>query len=72
MELPEQKPTEALTLGAIARRWGVPQHRVAYVVLSRGLKPTGRAGIIRIFSEADCAFIGSELKRIDADKGGVS
>ena len=57
------------TVGEIARRLGVPLHRVEYVILSRNLRPSGRAGNARVFSEADVAHIASELRRIDEQKG---
>jgi DNA-binding transcriptional MerR regulator len=56
------------TVGEIARRLGVPVHRVVYVIESRGIRPAGRAGTARIFSEADVAYIASELRRIKEDK----
>ena len=57
------------TVGEIARRLGVPLHRVEYVILSRNLRPSGRAGNARVFTEADVAHIASELRRIDEQKG---
>jgi len=59
------------TVGEIARRTGYPQHRVEYVIRSRDIRPTARAGNARIFSEADVDRIASELRRIDAERGGV-
>jgi len=57
------------TVGEIARRLNVPLHRVEYVILSRNLRPSGRAGNARVFTEADVAHIASELRRIDEQKG---
>jgi hypothetical protein len=57
------------TVGEIAQRLRVPLHPVEYVILSRNLHPCGWAGNARIFSEADVAYIASELRRIDAQKG---
>lgn len=58
------------TVGEIARRLAVPIHRVEYVIRSRNLKPASRAGNLRVFSEADIAFVAGEIVRIDADRGG--
>jgi hypothetical protein len=72
MENPsESTPTQHLTLGRIAQRLGEPLHRIAYIVESRHLKPSGRAGCLRIFSESDLQYIASELRRIDAERGGA-
>ena len=59
----------ALTLTEIARRLGEPTHRVAYVVRSRDLRPTRRAGNCRVFSDPDVEVIAAELRRIDAERG---
>jgi hypothetical protein len=40
-----------MTIGDIARRLGAATHRVQYAVLSRGIKPAGRAGVLRLFDE---------------------
>jgi hypothetical protein len=56
------------TVGEIARRAGVPVHRVVYVVNSRRVTPVRRAGVARVFSEADVDFVLSELRRIEAER----
>jgi hypothetical protein len=58
------------TVGEIARRLGVPVHRVVYVIESRRIRPMGWAGNAKVFSEADVQHIASELRRIERDKGG--
>jgi DNA-binding transcriptional MerR regulator len=58
-----------LTVGEIARRTGYPIHRVEYVVRARGIREAGRAGPMRVFSEADLDYILHELRRIDSDRG---
>jgi hypothetical protein len=59
-----------LTVGDIANRLGEPLHRVEYVLRTRRqLRPQGRVGNARIYSESDLQFIASELRRIDAEKG---
>jgi DNA-binding transcriptional MerR regulator len=49
------------TIGEIARRVGVPQHRVQYVIRARNIVPCGWAGNARVFSEADVERIADEL-----------
>jgi len=60
----------APTVGEIARRLGQAVHRVEYVIRSRSIQPAGRAGHIRIFSEADVARIAYELHAIEARQSG--
>jgi len=57
------------TVGEIARRLGVPVHRVEYVIRARAIAPCGRAGNARVFTEADVARIGAELRRIEMERG---
>lgn len=59
------------TIGEIARRCGVPTHRVDYIIATRGIKPVAMAGHSRIFTEADVEHIASELRRIDEERGGI-
>ena len=58
------------TVGEIARRFGVPVHKVEYVVRARQVQPIGWAGNARIFSEAAVDRIGGELRRIEEERGG--
>ena len=39
------------TIGEIARRLGVPVHRVEYAVRANAVRPCGWAGNARVFSE---------------------
>ena len=64
-----ESTTSMPTVGEIARRLGVPVHRVQYVIRSRGIRPACRAGIARVFSEADEAFIKHEITRIQREAG---
>ena len=57
-----------LTIGEICRRLSEPSHRVRYVMQTRGIAPSSRAGVAGIYTEADLAHIQSELRRIDAEK----
>lgn len=56
------------TVGEIARRYGVPIHRVEYVIRTRCIEPAGIAGNARIYSDSDVERIASELKRIERDR----
>ena len=46
-----QEP-QALTVGEIARRLGCPVHRIEYLIRSRGMRPSYRAGNARVFTQA--------------------
>ena len=56
------------TTGEIARRINRPVHRVEYIIRTRHIRPSGRAGNMRIFTEADVQLIAEELRRIDFDR----
>ena len=56
------------TVGEIARRLGLPIHRVEYVIKSRSIHPEGRAGNARVFSDAAVDRISSECRRMDAER----
>ena len=61
-------PSPVPTVGEIARRLGVPVHRVEYVLRTRSIVPSGRAGNLRLFTEADVERIRQELDRITSRK----
>ena len=56
------------TVGEIARRSGVPIHRIEYVIRARGVTPSGRAGNAYVYAEADVRRIIGELQRIDRER----
>ncbi|MCH8808192.1 MAG: hypothetical protein IH986_19180 [Planctomycetes bacterium] len=56
------------TVGEIARRLNKPLHRVEYIIDARRIRPEGRAGNARVFSEAAVERIASELRRIDEER----
>jgi len=56
------------TIGEIARRLGVPTHRVEYVIRARGIQPRGWAGNARVFDEEAFQTIAEELERIETLK----
>jgi len=58
------------TIGEIAKLEGVPVHRVAYAVEAYGIKPTQRAGIIRLYDEAGVEAIRAALRRVAQNRGG--
>jgi DNA-binding transcriptional MerR regulator len=60
------------TIGTIADRLGEPVHRIEYVIRSRNIQPSGRAGNVRVFTEGDIERVASELRRIEAGKGGAA
>lgn len=60
------------TVGEIARRNGVPIHRVEYVIRSRHILPIGKAGNSLIYNSEAVERIASELRRIDEERGGAA
>ncbi len=66
-----EPPSISPTVGEIARRLAVSIHRIEYIIRTRNIQPSGWAGNARIFTEVDVDRIASELRRIDAEKGGV-
>ncbi len=61
---------QLITMRAIAEATGFPLHRVRYIVSSRGVSPSRRAGQVFVFSEVQRDFIVSELHRAQADPRG--
>ena len=66
--MPTETPPTLATVGEIARRTGYFLHRVEYIIKARNIRPSGRAGNARIFSDADVDRIESELQRIDSER----
>ena len=66
----QASPCSMPTVGEIARRLGQPVHRVEYLIRSRQIRPSGRAGNCRVFAEEDVSRISAELRQIDSRKGG--
>lgn len=61
----------AFTTGLIRKVLAGPDYninaslsQINHVIQTRGIKPIGRAGHYRLFSDADVAHIASELRRI--------
>ncbi len=59
------------TPGVLAAELGVPLHRVKYVLQSRPhIKPSARAGRLRLYDRQAVALIRHELNAIDARREG--
>ena len=56
------------TIVEIARRLGVPTHRVEYVIRARSIQPCGWAGNARVFDEEAVETIADELERTETLK----
>jgi hypothetical protein len=56
------------TSGEIARRLGVPTHRIEYIVRVRSIRPCGWAGNARVFDQEAVEAIAAELERIETAK----
>jgi DNA-binding transcriptional MerR regulator len=56
---------QMFTVGELARRAGVPVHRVTYVIETRGIAPIGRAGQARVFSQEAAEQVLEELQQIN-------
>jgi hypothetical protein len=59
-----------LTVGRIALRLNEPMHRVEYAIRSRGIKPVGVAGNLRVFDDAAIEEVASILREIEVKRGG--
>lgn len=70
MTKPTKTPQDTLwTVARIADHFGVPRHRVEYVIDTRHVEPIATAGIARVFAPTDVDCIGRELARIKEDRG---
>jgi DNA-binding transcriptional MerR regulator len=56
------------TIGAIAERLGQPLHRIRYVLDTRHIQPTGRAGNAKVYSDGDVERVRVALAQIDGAK----
>lgn len=54
------------TVGDMARELELPIHRVQYLIRSRNIQPTQRAGLIRLFDEATLTALINEANAIEA------
>jgi hypothetical protein len=60
-----------LTPGRIADALDVPLGRVLYVLRTRRIDPTARAGILRLYDAAALEQVGGALAAIDARMGRI-
>ncbi|MCH8151116.1 MAG: hypothetical protein IH830_01930 [Planctomycetes bacterium] len=61
------------TAGVIAAELGVPLHRVLHVLRTRQhIRPSARAGTLRLYDREALALIRHELNAIDARRKGGS
>ena len=60
---------QMFTVGELARRAGVPVHRVTYVIETRDIEPLGRAGQARVFGREAAEQVLEELRQIAAARG---
>jgi len=70
--LPRPPVPKLRTPGVLAELLGVPLHRVQHVLRTRSqIRPTARAGRLRLYDLEALELVRNELKRIDArTKGG--
>ena len=61
---------DLVTVGELARRMDVAEHRIAYIITSRRIEPVMRAGILRLFPAAIIPQLQRELDAISAAKPG--
>ena len=59
---------QMFTVGELARRAGVPVHRVTYVIETRGIEPIGRAVQARVFSQEAAEQVLRELQQINRSR----
>ena len=60
-----------MTLGQIADRLGVAQHRAKYALTLYHIRPTGRVGILRLWSEDDIPHLERALAEIASRRRGA-
>lgn len=57
---------ELYTIGDIARKLDVPQHRIVYLIQRNRAKETFRLGGRRVFTKKDIATIAKELEQTNS------
>lgn len=53
-----------MTVGRVAEHLGVPLHRVEYAIVSRQVRPAGRAGNLRLFDAEGVRQIAEALESV--------
>ena len=60
-------PPKLITVGVMAAKLGSPLHRVLHILATRPhIKPSARAGTLRLFERRAIAMVRHELNAIDA------
>ena len=62
--------TDLLTVGDLAREFGVPIHKLKYAIEVYRIEPRQRAGILRLWSRDDLPAVRSALSRISGRQYG--
>jgi len=68
--MPSQSLETIWTIARIADHVEAQRHRVEYVIRSRGIIPTARAGIARVFDRTAVDRVAHALISIEADRKG--
>lgn len=62
------KVPRLITSGVMARELDVPLHRIIWILATRGIQPTARAGTLRLYSRHAFNLVRDELAAIDAQR----
>ena len=66
---PTSSPPKLITPGVIAKQLREPLHRVLNVLATRShIRPSARAGTLRLYDRAAIAMVRHELNAIDAKR----
>lgn len=65
----DDSPPAVRTTGKMAADLGVPKHRVEYVIRSRGIRESARAGQFRLYGRDAFRAVADALDAIDARRG---
>lgn len=63
-------PPILATVGEISRRLKCPLHRIEYVIRTRKINPSGRAGNSLVYPDEAVARIRDELRKMDRERSG--
>jgi hypothetical protein len=59
------------TPGVIAAELDAPLSRIRYVLRKRGIKPIGRAGVLRLYDRSAVEAVRDALREMDQRRGAV-
>ena len=58
-----------ITVGVLARELGVAQHKITYILQKcRHIRPSARAGVVRLYSRESLAQVAAELQAMAKQK----